>query len=615
MDASDTHNISRRALLKSAAAVTGSGAAWWALDRWSPARAAALRATAATAAAPHGTTLLQTIERSGRGPYYSLRVGPGWPTLVRGELASPKTGREDRRVPLTAFAHLTDTHLTDAQSPGRVEFLDKYDGPFTAAFRPQETLTTHILTSMVDRIRALGVGPITGRPLDAAVATGDNVDNCQHNELEWFLRIMNGGWVVPNSGRPGVYEGVQDPAWGLGDYYQPDGSGLDKYQQGGYPALPGLLDAAIAGFSAPGLDIPWYSTYGNHDGLVQGNARPATELDEITRGRDKLIALPPRVTPVEFALRVIAEPAAARDALLSLRTNAAVTVQVTPDENRRLMQPRDWVAAHLGAPGRVGPAGHGYTTSHLAPAARLHFAFELAPGVVGLSMDTTNHGGNADGSMGVGQLAWIESQLKAVSSRYVDSSGSWVRSASDDKAVIVFSHHTSGTMSASTPDPDSPDEQRVLGDQLVALLHRFPNVIAWVNGHTHTHEIHAHPHATTGGFWEITTASHIDYPQHARVIEVADNRDGTWSIFATVIEHIAPARTDYSATDHQGLAAIARELSAAEAGALDRLGGPEVHNVELVVNSPLGTGSLRAGAAVATAARAGAVSAIPAFTG
>ncbi len=617
-------HISRRDALRYASALGGSAAAWWTLDRWSPARASALRATETLAAAPRGTTLVETIVRRGSGPYYSLGTGPGWPTLVRSELAAPRAGRSERRVPLAAFAHLTDTHLTDSQSPSRVEFLDKYAGPFTAAFRPQETLTTHILTSMVERIRSLGVGPITGRRLDSAVATGDNVDNCQHNELEWFLRIMNGGWVVPNSGRPDRYEGVQDPAWGLTDYYQPAGSGADVYQSRGYPAIAGLIDAATAGYSTPGLDIAWYSTYGNHDGLVQGNARAANELDEIARGRHKLIALPAGLSPVEFALRVIADPPSARDALRSVRSNASVVNEVTPDDNRRLLQPHDWVAAHLRSPGRVGPRGHGFTDDHLAPRAQLHFRFEVAPGVIGLSMDTTNHGGNADGSMGVGQLAWIEQQLVAVSSRYLDSAGHWVRSRATDHAVIVFSHHTSGTMSASTPDPEAPDEQRVLAAQLLALLHRFPNVVAWVNGHTHTHEIHPHPHADTGGFWEITTASHIDFPQHARIIELVDNSDGTWSIFATVVEHAAAAAVDYSATDPIGLASIARELSAAEDGALDRLGGPEVHNVELVITSPIGNGRLAPGSSAATGGTgapdlaahvATAVAREPAFTG
>ena len=47
--------------------------------------------------------------------------------------------------------------------------------------------------------------------------------------------------------------------------------------------------------------------------------------------------------------------------------------------------------------------------------------------------------------------------------------------------------------------------------------------------------------ARPGGFWEINTASHIDFPQQAGIVEIADNRDGTLSIFATIIDSAGPA--------------------------------------------------------------------------
>ena len=69
-------------------------------------------------------------------------------------------------------------------------------------------------------------------------------------------------------------------------------------------------------------------------------------------------------------------------------------------------------------------------------------------------------------------------------------------------------------------------------------------MIAWVNGHTHSNQIWAHPRSekgkVVGGFWEINTASHIDWPQQARLIEIVDNHDGTLSIFTTMIDHGGP---------------------------------------------------------------------------
>ena len=63
-------------------------------------------------------------------------------------------------------------------------------------------------------------------------------------------------------------------------------------------------------------------------------------------------------------------------------------------------------------------------------------------------------------------------------------------------------------------------------------------MIAWVNGHTHRNQMWAHKAAGgDGGFWEINTASHIDFPQQSRLIELVDNQDGSLSIFTTMLDH------------------------------------------------------------------------------
>ena len=75
---------------------------------------------------------------------------------------------------------------------------------------------------------------------------------------------------------------------------------------------------------------------------------------------------------------------------------------------------------------------------------------------------------------------------------------------------------------------------------MLSLLGRQRNVLAWVNGHSHRNRITPHGSASGGSFWEISTASHIDFPQLARVIELVDNKDGTISLFTTLIESAAP---------------------------------------------------------------------------
>jgi len=129
---------------------------------------------------------------------------------------------------------------------------------------------------------------------------------------------------------------------------------------------------------------------------------------------------------------------------------------------------------------------------------------------------------------------------------------------------------------------------RVGGGTVRDLLLRFPNVIAWVNGHTHRNQItpHARPDGS-GGFWEINTASHIDWPQQARIVEVADNRDGTLSIFTTVIDHAGPADYGGDLTSTVSLAGLSRELAVNDPQVkLDARGTVADRNTELLVGAP-----------------------------
>ena len=121
------------------------------------------------------------------------------------------------------------------------------------------------------------------------------------------------------------------------------------------------------------------------------------------------------------------------------------------------------------------------------------------------------------------------------------------------------------------------------------MLLRYPVCIAWLNGHTHVNTITAHTRDTgTGGFWEITTASCVDFPQQQQLIDLVDNRDGTLSFFVTALDHAAPPTWTPGDLSQTGLASLSREL-AANSWLSDppRLAGsPLDRNVELLMPAP-----------------------------
>jgi hypothetical protein len=158
---------------------------------------------------------------------------------------------------------------------------------------------------------------------------------------------------------------------------------------------------------------------------------------------------------------------------------------------------------------------------------------------------------------------------------------------------VLFSHHTIGTMNNVAGAPP-----RLPGAAVRDLLLRFPNAVLWVNGHTHRNTVtpYARPAGSPfgGGFWEVNTAAHIDWPQQSRVVEMVDNEDGTLSIFGTIVDMAAPAAYGGRLDNPISLASLARELAGNDwqsrarpvPGVDGRRGAVQDRNVELLLPSP-----------------------------
>jgi metallophosphoesterase (TIGR03767 family) len=538
----------------------------------------------------HPTTLTAAITRgpSGAGGWREVVRAGGESRVRHADLAAATggagvPGRAGDR-PLLAFAHLSDLHVCDHQSPSRVSYLDRYADPdwpdhervpSVGTYRPQEFMTGQVVDAMVRAVNAAAARPTpaSGQQLSFAITTGDVTDNAQRNELHWYLTLLEGGHVVPDSGDLTRYEGVATS----GDvrYWHPGGE-VDCVPRSvyGFPLVPGLLDAVRRPFDAAGFAMPWYAVHGNHDLLLQGTVPGGAALTPISIGTRMLTALPPGVDVLPLLLALdVAEPWA----VAALATGP--TMDVTRDTGRRLLERGDFVAAHFqGGPHSPGPVGHGFTETNRLGGNAFYARDAGAGGAVRcLVMDTVNPHGGWQGSIDEEQLEWLDEEL--------------AHATEHEQYAVLFSHHPLHTLTNDARAAGAG--RRVLGDEVLAMLLRHRCLVAWVNGHTHAHAVRPLVGTDGRGFWQVTTASNIDWPQQSRIIELLARADGTVSIFGTVLDHAGEAEWDGGTTGPLDLAALSRLLAANDwqlrehDGTGERGAGRVVdRNVELVLPDP-----------------------------
>lgn len=618
-------------------------------------------AAAPALATPRDTTILTIRDTDGDN---LLEYGPGEDYIV---VNGPEGFRPPRQGSIVNFLQMSDFQVVDEESPARVEFLDTTQnpgGPLSAAYRPQESLSTQIVEAMVRAVRNT-VSPITSEQLDFTILTGDNADSQQYNETRWFIDILDGKKEIdPNSGVEGtcdsapgsLYDGVK----GGGDtgYYDPDAS--DASDGRGYSPLreenvaegggdvtvrdfPGLLEAAQRPFRALGLGLPWYTAFGNHDALIQGNSPDAYVGPHgpgaSPAGPDASEVADPAFHGIATGcLKPSNAPFSPTDPVGSILT--ATATMLVPSDPRRCYLAKDeaegaaagpcagggWIQQHFETTGQ--PVGHG-----MAPTASLdegsqaagygrppiadfnddgYYSFSPKPGLRFVALDTiTDECGVvvcAEGSMDDAQYQWLKEQLDLAEAM--------------DQYVVAYGHHTlSSTRFPSTDATEYPqhagnrlttsieeqDPNTVSPATLEDLFCNYPNFLSYVSGHEHQNDVRRHDCAAgTPGpgfqnnqqeFYEIVTAAHLDWPQQARTIELVDNGDATMSLVLTMLDHAGPPRAGgpKPSLDPKGhapeqvlaLASIGRELSYNDyQNGRGSAGTTEDRNVIIVIDKP-----------------------------
>ena len=572
------------------------------------------------------TTLNVTIQRAqqpdGRRVFSKLVEGPGEPHQWRDDLgidgvaggvvgagfaglaggSEAADGSRSARVvaselvdrlagarALLRLVHMTDTHVIDASSPARAEFVqlaaatDSRWDIMVPMFRPHELLQQHALAAMVNTINRLAVAPVSGDPLDVVVVTGDCIDNAQRNELNAYLALLDGGTVhMPYDGVQSVAAstyGVASEAAGVADgmagevagvaggvadgasgFWCPDPSVDDYWKRAyGFPSYPGLLEAIDEPIIAPGLKLPWLGIVGNHDWLRQGTAKTSPALEIIAVGAEKSTGMPPGFLPQDALVDYLEEPA-------SYNVGAS-TRTVRADAERAGITAEDFIRAHIESelgstrPTASRPAASRSATIRSAETRGHGFGGDvrnLRPDYVAdfgevriIAIDTNHPAGHYQGSVGLAQLAWLEERLVEAKDVY----------------VLLASHHPTEALTNETKAEGFSDD-RVLADPVAEMLHRHSCLIGWLTGHRHHHRIKAHrdPLGVNPGFWEITTSSIIDWPSQARIVEVLRLANGQIVLGSTVIDHNGTIDPGSQAAESiVGMAGAHREIAAANA--------------------------------------------------
>jgi hypothetical protein len=233
-------------------------------------------------------------------------------------------------------------------------------------------------------------------------------------------------------------------------------------------------------------------------------------------------------------------------------------------------------------------------------------------GGVGPSSSPPAPATGSDGNIDNPQFQWLRRELNAAERR--------------DELVIAWGHHAVTSLTNETPDETAPCTGSTdahghdthpscdldprssspvhTGEDLRDLLLAHPHAIAYVAGHSHENRIRAYQGQGGRGYWEIKSPAVADFPPQHRLIEVMDNRDGTLSIFGTMLDFAAPTGIPASGTDPSGfdlrtLGAIGRVLTYndPQAGGGSTAAGERLdRNVELLIRDPRRRGSAGGGA-------------------
>ncbi len=434
--------------------------------------------------------------------YGGWQYGPGLACQKRLDLM-PKTysgASVTNAAKLLRFFTMSDIHLVDEETPTSAIYYSYKGGGSPSGYNPSMLLTTQMLNAAVQTVNVLN----KQSQFDFGISLGDDCDNTQYNELRWFIDILDGKMIDPDSGVK------DDPIPGPGNDYQ------DPFQ-------------------AEGLNtsIPWYQTLGNHDHFWKGSY-PVTDNFRPNYTGLNIINLDDPLTGLEgrgFYMGSIDGRTRYGNIIGVGATDSFPSPPqvLAADANRRSLIREEWISEFFTT--SSNPVGHGFSQANVSSGFACYtFEPKMDIPIRMIVLDDTqreddpNVGGYAHSSLDLERFHWLVAELDK---------------GQNEGLLMIIAAHIPVGIGPGLWNSDAP----VTEDTLLATLHRYPNLILWISGHRHISQVTVQPSPEPAhpelGFWVVETPSLKDYPQQFRTFDIARNTDNTISIFATDVDPIA----------------------------------------------------------------------------
>ncbi len=463
------------------------------------------------------------LDQDGKPAQSLVPVLPGEGHFLRDDLGATTATPLSDKLSMAYFYLMTDIHITDEEAPSRLIFFDFL---VDSAWRPQEDRGVHVFDAALQT--GNGLMETYGRDFDFVMSLGDNVDNAQDNEITWFIQALKGEeGLNPDSGDEGRTFGDQT------SFVYVDGNSNDVFE------TLGLRKG-----------IPFYTVVGNHDALWTGTfAEPLANPDLFVGEWSPFGFLSIDHSRFRFnQLPVCVSTAGCGDSLSAEASVASMSVSgmapMSTDQGVSEMEAYEFVGEFLSQ--NLGEVQSSRTFDDRQYINHDHFVERMkdegfilisedVPENMGyyyfdaeefpvryIVMDTEDRPWLSEGGVSNEQFAWIEQKI-------------WeATDSSDPRLVVIMSHHEveDGLVCILCDYKD--------GEDLKDLFCEYSNVIMVLNGHGHDNRVLAQqcPEAKpSDGFWEVETASLIDFPQQTRIAEIAYNYDGTGSVLLTMVNH------------------------------------------------------------------------------